>query len=131
MQYIVLDTDVASYSIKGRLDSRLTAQLTNYAWCVTFVTVGELWRWADARCWGPQSRDGLRHWLSRVRTVGSDRGVSQTWGRICASASRRGRPRQVNDSWVAACCLSNGLPLATINVKDYEDFADHEGLVLL
>ncbi|HEX5494258.1 MAG TPA: hypothetical protein VFX70_06775 [Mycobacteriales bacterium] len=52
-------------------------------------------------------------------------------GRIAAVAVRRGRPRQVSDSWIAACCLADGLPLATFNVKDYLDFADHEGLVLL
>ena len=54
-----------------------------------------------------------------------------TWGRISAHAIRRGRPRPVNDSWVAACAVGYGLPLATLNVKDYEDFAEHEGLVLI
>jgi predicted nucleic acid-binding protein len=33
--------------------------------------------------------------------------------------------------WNAACCLVEGLPLATLNIKDYLDFAEHHGLVLL
>jgi predicted nucleic acid-binding protein len=33
--------------------------------------------------------------------------------------------------WIAACCLAEGLPLATSNVKDYEDFVHHHGLVLI
>ena len=43
----------------------------------------------------------------------------------------RGRPRPVDDSWVAACCLARELPLATLNIKDYTDYADHEGLELV
>jgi toxin FitB len=32
---------------------------------------------------------------------------------------------------VAACCLVEVLPLATLNVKDFEDFAEYDGLRLL
>lgn len=53
------------------------------------------------------------------------------WGEIQAAARLRGRPRPVNDAWVAACCLDRDLPLATLNTKDDVDFAEHEGLELL
>jgi hypothetical protein len=33
--------------------------------------------------------------------------------------------------WIAACCLTYGLPLATLNVKDYEDCAEYHGLLLV
>ncbi len=46
-------------------------------------------------------------------------------------AQLRGRPRPVNDSWIAACYLVRELPLATFNIKDYADFAEHEGLELV
>jgi hypothetical protein len=49
MRYVVLDTDVASRAIKGTLTDPLAARLTGMAWCVTFVTVGELWQWATIR----------------------------------------------------------------------------------
>jgi len=42
-----------------------------------------------------------------------------------------GRPRPANDSWIAACCLARQFPLATLNVKDFEDFARHDGLELI
>ena len=42
MRYVVLDTDVASRAIKGQLGDPMAARLTGAAWCVTFVTVGEL-----------------------------------------------------------------------------------------
>lgn len=50
---------------------------------------------------------------------------------IQAQARLRGRPRPVNDAWVAACCIARDLPLATLNTKDYIDFAEHEGLTLI
>ena len=43
----------------------------------------------------------------------------------------RGRPRAVNDTWIATCSLVRELPLATFNTKDFVDFAEHEGLQLL
>jgi predicted nucleic acid-binding protein len=33
-------------------------------------------------------------------------------------------------AWIAACCLVNGLPLATFNTKDFADFVQH-GLELV
>ena len=55
----------------------------------------------------------------------------QDLGRLSADTRRAGRPRPVNDMWNAACCLVEGLPLATLNMKDYQDFVDHHGLVVL
>ena len=57
--------------------------------------------------------------------------VATVWGEIQAHAQLRGRPRPINDSWIAACCLARELPLATFNIKDYADFAEHEGLELV
>ncbi|WP_245603474.1 hypothetical protein [Salinispora cortesiana] len=34
--------------------------------------------------------------------------------------------RPTNDSWIAACCLVDRLPLATFNGKDYADFAEYD-----
>ena len=131
MRYVVLDTDAASRIIKRQLDGALAARLTAVAWCVTFVTVGELWQWATMRSWGRRTREELEDWLSGVVKLDSDLVISREWGRISADARRRGRPRPANDTWIAACCLVHGLPLATLNRKDFEDFAEHEGLVLL
>jgi predicted nucleic acid-binding protein len=117
--------------IKRQLGDPLAARLTGATWCVTFVTVGELWQWANMRSWGPRTREDLEHWLGRVVILNSDDATSRTWGRISAAARRRGRTRPANDSWIAASCLAHRFPLATFNVKDFEDFAEHEGLVLI
>jgi predicted nucleic acid-binding protein len=59
MRYVVLDTDVASRAIKGKLADPMAARLTGIAWCVTFVTVGELRQWATTRSQGPRTREDL------------------------------------------------------------------------
>lgn len=52
-------------------------------------------------------------------------------GEISAFSERRGLPRPMNDTWIAACCLAEALPLATLNVKEFSDFAEHEGLTIV
>jgi predicted nucleic acid-binding protein len=94
------------------------------------VTVGELVKWTEIRSWGPRKLADLDAWFDRTVVLGYDEAVATTWGGLQARAQRRGRPRPANDTWVAACCLVDGLPLATLNTKDYADFAAHEGLVL-
>jgi predicted nucleic acid-binding protein len=37
----------------------------------------------------------------------------------------------VNDMWIAACCLTHGLPLGTLNLKDYAYVKDEHGLRIL
>jgi toxin FitB len=131
VDYVVLDTDVSSRILRDRLTGPLDARLANRTWCVTFVTLGELWKWADMRSWGSRSRRDLENWLASVVVLPYGRRVARTWGSLSAAAYRRGRPRPANDTWIAACCLVRGLPLATLNVKDFADYAEHEGLILL
>ena len=57
--------------------------------------------------------------------------IAAIWGGLSAAAIQRGRPRPVNDTWVAACCLAYQLPLATLNLRDFKDFAERHGLRLL
>ena len=131
MSIVVLDTDVSSHILRGRVTPRLRARLAGASWCITLVTLGELTRWTIARSWGPSRLADLAEWRRRVGILPMDEAVATTWGELQARGAQRGRPRPVNDTWIAACCLVNGLPLATLNVKDFADFAQYEGLQLL
>ncbi|WP_033340411.1 type II toxin-antitoxin system VapC family toxin [Catenuloplanes japonicus] len=131
MSLVVLDTDVASTILRGRQTERLEAQLAGKTWLITFVTQGELTQWTIARSWGPRKLAHLAEWRRQVTLLPADEAVATAWGMLRARATGRGRPRPVNDSWIAACCIVNGLPLATFNVKDFADFAQHDGLRLL
>ena len=128
---IVLDTDVASRSFKGRLQPELAARLAGAQLLLTFVTVGELTQWTRLRDWGPRNRAMLDSWLSDKPVIPGGKTIASVWGELSAAATQRGRPRPVNDTWVAACCVAYGLPLATLNIKDFADFAEHDRLVLI
>jgi toxin FitB len=54
VSFVVLDTDVASGSVRGRLDDSLRARLAGETWCISFVTVGEPAKWTVLRSCGPR-----------------------------------------------------------------------------
>jgi predicted nucleic acid-binding protein len=128
---IVVDTDVASNLIKNTLDPAFRAELAPHEAAITFVTVGELTQWTLLRDLGARRRSELQAYIAtRVKIPGGS-DVGRKWGGITAYAQRRGRPRPINDSWIAACCLTYDLPLATLNTTDFDDYAQHEGLQLI
>jgi toxin FitB len=131
VSYVVVDTDVASAILKSQLPDDLIRRLAGQQLAITFVTVGELTQWTYLHRWGSQRRAGLRAFFASVVVPPSSFQVATVWGEIQAHARLRGRPRPINDSWVAACCLARELPLATFNIKDFVDFEQHEGLELL
>jgi toxin FitB len=128
---VVVDTDVASALVRRRTPDSLVRQLAGTTVAVTFVTYGELTKWTLVRHWGPRSLDTMRTFLAALVVLPYDQHVAVRRGEIQAYAQLRGRPRPTNDSWIAACCLARGLPLATFNIKDYVDFTEHEGLELV
>lgn len=128
---IVLDTDVSSQIIKGRLAGHRAFRRDRTEFCVSFVTAGELWQWVRLRGPDPRLRTDVEWWLRGVNVLHSDESTTRTWGEISAYARQRGRPKPDNDTWIAATCLANGLPLLTGNVKDFADYVRHEGLTLV
>jgi predicted nucleic acid-binding protein len=104
---IVNDTDVASLIQKDRTPSWVNRYLLGARVWLTFVTVGELWKWAEARSWGQHNRDELGAWISRRPVLPCDDPVARQWGALSAAARRRGHPRPQNVTWVAASCLQD------------------------
>lgn len=131
MTPLVLDTDVASAVLKDRVPLALAPQLASRPLAITFVTVGELTKWTLVRRWGAQRTAGLRRFFASIVVLPYSSKVATLWGETQAHAQLRGRPRPINDTWIAACCLARDLPLATLNHKDFADFAEHEGLELV
>lgn len=71
------------------------------------------------------SRDRLRSWLQALieahpRVLPVTALVASTAGRLRAQREARGRPVAQADMLVAASALTDGLVLATRNVKDFE-----------
>ncbi|WP_327414128.1 type II toxin-antitoxin system VapC family toxin [Streptomyces sp. NBC_01233] len=131
MQPVILDTDVASLTHKGKLTGPLATQLIGRKPLITFVTFGELTQWAEIRDWGSGRRQELADWLSGIPVLPGDEAVAATWGKLSAAGRKAGRPQPTNDLWIAACCLTYDLPLATLNLKDYEYFKEKHNLRIL
>jgi toxin FitB len=127
---VLLDTDVLSLMMRGALDPDESG-LRAYDWCVSYVTVGELAKGASMAGWDLRQWTRISDWLGRVLIIPTDLRVSYTWGQLAGAAQLRGRKRPINDMWIAAVALANDIPLATRNVKDYADFAEYHGLVLV
>lgn len=127
MRRVILDTDVASLSIKQQLPPVPLRELVGAPVGITFVTLGELTRWATMRQWGTARRAELDAWLGIRPTLPYSDDVARKRGEISAHAARRGRPRPPNDTWIAVCCLVYDLPLATLNIKDFKDFTEPLG----
>jgi hypothetical protein len=77
-----LDTDVASLLHRGTLAGPLAARLIGREPLITFVTFGELAKWAEIRNWGQRRRDVLTSWLSRIAVLPGDEAVAATWGQL-------------------------------------------------
>ena len=80
---------------------------------------------------GPTRRAELHSWLATRPTLPHTDDVARLWGEISAHATRRGRPRPRTTRGSRPPALAYDLPLATLNVKDFRDFAEHEGLTLV
>jgi len=127
---VTLDTDVASAAFKRKQLPILT-RITGMDWVISFVTFGELAKWVEIRDWAPHNRRALDLWTAQTPILHSTDAIAKTWGRLSAEATKRGRPRPQNDMWTAAVCITLGIPLATLNLKDFEDFEAHHGLELV
>jgi predicted nucleic acid-binding protein len=111
MARVVLDTDVASLIYKGRLPAALAARLVGHEVCVTFVTVGELARWAEKRHWGTRARSELVRWLGNTIVLPYDERVARKWASSASSPSaavaggRSTTPGSRPAAWSRACRL--------------------------
>ena len=116
---------------KQKLSKKLFFTLKGRALGVTYIQIGEINSWAIAQNWGTKKRLALRQWLGQFPVIHGSVAVAETWSEIAAFATKRGRPTPVNDSWVAACCLTHDLPLVTMNLRDFRDLSEFEGLELI
>lgn len=131
MALIALDTDVSSLILKDKLPTAMAAKLMGNKLAISFVTLGELTAWVELRQWGPHRRAKLAAFRQGKYVMLGDEDIALKWGELSAAAQRHGRPRPANDSWIAACCLTYGIPLATFNIKDYMYYQDHHRLALI
>jgi tRNA(fMet)-specific endonuclease VapC len=127
---VLLDTDVASLLIKQ--DNRAAyffPYLKGQQPALSFMSIAELFQWAEMHHWGERRKANLETLLNRRYVVlGFEFGLAKEWARVRAEAKEQGRPISVQDGWIAATGRYFNLPVLTNNRKDFERVA---GLVLL
>lgn len=79
MSFVVLDTDVASAILRGRLPESIRANIEGKSLAITFVTVGELTSWTIRRGWGAQRLAEMAGWRRHVTRIPYDEAVATTW----------------------------------------------------
>jgi tRNA(fMet)-specific endonuclease VapC len=120
MDTVLLDTDVFSFLMKN--DTRGNAYrpyVKNKTVAISFITVGELYHWAEKRNWSVKNRQNLEDRIKAVVVVPYDAQLCRVYGKLRASLPA-GVTVAANDLWIAACSLRHSIPLITNNRKHFE-----------
>ena len=127
MADVAIGVDVGSHLQKGTEPAWVRDHVVGANTWLTFVTVGELSKWAQVRGWGEVRWARLDGRIAARPVIPYDLEIARIWGRLANNAQPRGKPRPQNDTWVAACCIRVGVALVTLNRKDFATFATRTG----
>ena len=120
-EHVIIDTDVFSFLLRPH-DSRAylyRPHLAGKRIGLSFVTVGELYAWAEKYQWAQRRREALEQAFASAVLLPYDLELCRTYGRVKA-ALPRGRVIPSNDLWIATAAIQHGLRLFTHNRRDFE-----------
>jgi tRNA(fMet)-specific endonuclease VapC len=110
--------------MRGRPEARVYAShLKGKLIAISFVTVGELYFWAEKGNWGQKKRVQLETALKNYVVIPYDHEIAKQYAKVLAERQRLGRPISFNDAWIAACAIRHATPLVTHNGKDFESIS--------
>ena len=125
----VLDTNVVSELMRERPDRAVLARLASLddsAWYISAVTEAEV---RHGLALLPAGRKKTRLGTALLaflgqdfagRIIAFDSSASAYYADIMVVRSKAGRPMQVQDAMIAACCLARVATLVTRNTRDFE-----------
>jgi predicted nucleic acid-binding protein len=122
---ILVDANVLSEATKPEPDPRIVSWLraNQSVLVVDPIILGEL-RFGILRLPSGARRKRLQRWFDegvrRIQCVAWDAATGLRWARLLADLRARGRAMPIKDSLIAATALVHGLPLATLNRRDFE-----------
>jgi tRNA(fMet)-specific endonuclease VapC len=130
-KYVVVDTNVVSYMLKGHsLAAVYLPHLKGRIIVLSFQTTAELRTWSKVKNWGPKSLARLDEFVGNCLVVNQTTALSVKWAEIMEQSTRRGKGTLAGDAWIAATALLHGVPLVSHDRKDFEWMAEI-GLKLL
>ncbi|MCK6510006.1 type II toxin-antitoxin system VapC family toxin [Myxococcota bacterium] len=117
-----MDTNIVSFLIKA--DTRAEAYapfLEGKVLAISFMTVAELFQWAEINRWGERRKIELEEALRLdYLMLPYHANVCKEWGRVRAVARSSGQPISVQDAWIAATAIHFQIPLVTHNPSDFK-----------
>ena len=117
----MLDTDICIYVIKNRpsgLRERFDEQAEQL--CISTITLGELLYGVENSARSEQNREAVEHFAGRIEILPFSPRAAAHYGQVRAALRRAGRPVGVHDLLIGAHARSEGLTLATNNVREFE-----------
>ncbi|WP_280267637.1 type II toxin-antitoxin system VapC family toxin [Nocardia wallacei] len=96
-------------------------RFAGYLWGVSVVTLGEL-RLGVLRAADPTTtarRLSTYQLAQRCEPLHVDEQVTEVWALLVSQLRDAGRKAPVNDTWIAATALANGIPIVTQD-NDYD-----------
>ncbi len=122
MTRVLVDTDVASFHLKG--DSRFSeyaAALDGKQLVLSFQSLAELLYWQELHNWGEKRRREFAEIVhQRYIIYPFDELLCQCWANLRVEAQRLGNVIHPADAWIAATAVQLGIPLATHNARDFQ-----------
>lgn len=129
---MVLDTNVLSELMRPQPDARVVAWFdrnAEAAFFITAITRAEILLGIDLLPTG-RRKDALAEASRKMfdqefagRSLPFDDQAADIYARVVADRTRAGLPISTEDAQIAAISLKQGLPLATRNVKDFDNIA--------
>ena len=122
----LLDTDVFSFLLLRQADTRSDLYRPHIQHCIaviSYVTVGELYFWAERRKWGADRLKLLENRIRETTVIRYDVEVCRTYARLKYGLRTPTGSRRVigdDDLWIAAGAVRYGLPLVTHNRRHFE-----------
>lgn len=124
-KYILLDTDVLSFLLRGDPQAKPYARsIVGSFPVITFQTRAELLRWPLERHWGKGREAKMRQHLQSYPVIESGPELGQKWAELRAVGRQLGRTVGDGDIWIAAAALVYGIPLATHNRRHFSWMVD-------
>lgn len=124
VQRALADTSVFIGLEAARFDA---SRFADFEWGISVVSLGEL-RLGVLQATDPQvaSRRLSTYQLAQqFQPLPVDEAVSDAWALLVSRLRQAGRKVPVNDSWIAATAIANGVPIVTQD-SDYDAMPDVE-----
>jgi len=122
---MLVDTNIVSYIMRGSREAMMYIPLLqNKVLSVSFITVGELYFWAEKKNWGHQKRLQLENVLKKYVVIPYDSKIAEHYAKVRAERERKGLPISCADAWIAATAVRHDIPVVTHNARDFREISN-------